>query len=130
MPTMYDTNRSIGLPEISKCISRSFQAQLEEVLLRNYKDPAFCVSALAKVLFVSEDTLARRIAALYGPNTKSRDVLRRYRLEETRRQLLETNKTVAVVAEECGFREVANFNRMFKEVYGETPGRYRKFFQP
>lgn len=122
---MYDTNRSIGLPEIAKHISRSFHVQLEEALRTNFKDPAFGVSSLAKVLFVSEDTLARRIAALYGPDTKSRDVLRRYRLEESRRQLLETNKSAAVVAEECGFREVANFNRMFKEAYGETPGRYR-----
>jgi AraC-like DNA-binding protein len=99
---------------------------LEEALGSNFKDSAFGVSLLAKALFVSEDTLARRIATLFGPDTKPRDVLRRYRLEETKRQLLETDKTVAVIAEECGFREVANFIRMFQEAYGETPGRYRK----
>lgn len=114
----------------SKHISGSFQLQLEEALRTNFRDPAFCVAALAKALFVSEDTLARRVAALYGPNTKPCDVLRWRRLEEARRQLLETGKTVSIVAEECGFREAANFNRTFKLAYGETPGRYRKVQTP
>lgn len=48
------------------------------------------------------------------------------RLREAGRLLLETDKTVSEICFECGFRNISNFNRRFKEYYSLTPSEYKK----
>lgn len=52
--------------------------------------------------------------------------IRRCRLEASREMLLNTNRSIAEVAESCGFCNTPHFSRMFKETYGLTPGEYRR----
>jgi len=43
--------------------------------------------------------------------------------------LAETDRNIAVIALDCGFGNLSNFNRRFKEVRGVVPRVYRRKFQ-
>lgn len=48
------------------------------------------------------------------------------RLILARKLLVETDKPVDLIAEECGFNDVSSFIRCFRERVGTTPGQYRR----
>lgn len=48
------------------------------------------------------------------------------RLILARKLLMETDKLLDVIAEECGFNDVSSFIRCFRERVGTTPGQYRR----
>lgn len=48
------------------------------------------------------------------------------RLILARKLLMETEKSVETIAEECGFNDVSSFIRCFRERVGTTPGQYRR----
>lgn len=48
------------------------------------------------------------------------------RLNESSRLLSETDLTVLQVCYECGFRNLSNFNRLFRKQFGQSPVEYRK----
>ncbi|ADE53383.1 helix-turn-helix domain-containing protein [Coraliomargarita akajimensis] len=48
------------------------------------------------------------------------------RLSRAARELLETKRTIADIAYDCGFNNLANFNRSFLAHYSITPRDYRK----
>lgn len=49
-----------------------------------------------------------------------------YRLDRASELLKATDKTVARIAIECGFKTIRNFNFSFQKRYGVTPTAYRK----
>lgn len=51
------------------------------------------------------------------------------RLRESARMLLNTNLSVSEICFECGFRNLSNFNRRFREYYSVTPSEYKKMLQ-
>lgn len=55
--------------------------------------------------------------------------LRRIRLENARRQLVETKKTLAEISLNNGFSDQSHFSRLFKSEFGITPNQYRQNFQ-
>ncbi len=54
------------------------------------------------------------------------EFLNRYRIEEAKRMLLESDKPAREIYSLCGFNSVQNFNRVFKQYAEMTPGEYRK----
>jgi len=48
------------------------------------------------------------------------------RIEYALKLLRETNLSVVEVSERCGFKNLANFNRIFKKTNGMTPSEYRR----
>jgi AraC-type DNA-binding domain-containing proteins len=48
------------------------------------------------------------------------------RLSYACKLLRETDKTIAEIAYDCGFSNLANFNRQFRWKYRMTPKDYRK----
>ena len=48
------------------------------------------------------------------------------RIELAAEKLLNTDRSVAEIAMECGYNSISNFNRSFKAVTGQTPVAYRK----
>lgn len=53
------------------------------------------------------------------------DFLLHFRLQKASDQLVNTGHPIASIAYECGFRNLAFFNRKFKDKYGVTPKKYR-----
>lgn len=40
--------------------------------------------------------------------------------------LLETDKPITEISQECGFNTISHFNVQFRKIHGMTPGKYRK----
>ena len=53
-----------------------------------------------------------------------------YRLKQAAALLASTEKKIAVIAEETGFRSDGYFCRKFKELYGISPQTYRRTVSP
>lgn len=54
------------------------------------------------------------------------DYLIEYRVNEAKRQLWDSNQSIDFIACNCGFGCAQYFNRIFKQITGTTPGKYRK----
>ncbi|HKZ66859.1 MAG TPA: helix-turn-helix transcriptional regulator [Chitinophagaceae bacterium] len=54
------------------------------------------------------------------------DSLMEMRLGHASRLLIDTTKSVAEVAYNCGFNNISNFNRLFKKKKGCTPKEFRE----
>lgn len=52
-----------------------------------------------------------------------------YRLKASKRLLELTDKSIAEIAEECGFTDASYFAKTFKGAFGETPKEYRNKFK-
>lgn len=52
-----------------------------------------------------------------------------YRLKASKRLLELTNKSIADIADECGFTDASYFAKTFKSAFGETPKDYRNKFK-
>ncbi|MBP3961502.1 helix-turn-helix transcriptional regulator [Paenibacillus lignilyticus] len=63
-------------------------------------------------------------------NQSLSDYITGLRLEEVKRQLVETNRTVEDISRNAGFSALNSFYAIFKKNYGITPAQYRKENQP
>lgn len=54
------------------------------------------------------------------------DYLTSYRVDQVALGMLTTNKTIAELCFSCGFNNISNFNRSFKNFTGMTPSEYRE----
>lgn len=79
---------------------------------------------VAKALGYSESYFSRAInkTAGFGFNI----LLAMLRVENAKRLLRETKKTMLEIVLECGFGSERSFYRQFKEITGESPLKYRK----
>jgi transcriptional regulator GlxA family with amidase domain len=57
------------------------------------------------------------------------DYLNSARVAAASRSLVDTDRAIADIAHECGFTNLANFNRQFRRSRGMTPREYRRAFE-
>lgn len=88
-----------------------------------YQEPGYSRSDLARELETSEATLSKIINLHF--NKSFPQLLSIHRIEEAKQLLHQTNEDIKVIAEEVGFNSLASFNRVFKELTGESPSAYR-----
>jgi len=62
----------------------------------------------------------------FGMNFKS--FVNMFRFEKACRYLSDKTESITDVCNKCGFGSIRNFNRVFKQLSGYTPGEYRKLF--
>lgn len=93
-----------------------------------YQEPAFSRAALAREVNVSENVLSRVINAAFGKSFPR--LLSEFRVEDAKRLLGDPAIPVQVVATESGFNSLASFNRVFREITGQTPSEYRQSLPP
>lgn len=53
------------------------------------------------------------------------EYLLRYRVEQSCKQLIETDKVIAEISYDIGFSDPKNFHYTFKKIFGITPNEYR-----
>jgi len=82
---------------------------------------------VARYCDVSPEVLARIFKR--ECNCNYREFLKRYRLNIAKRLLSETNLLVEHVAFESGYEDVSLFTRLFKQMYGVSPSKYRALQQ-
>ncbi len=86
-------------------------------------DPSFNCKALASVLYVSEAYLRRSFKSEYFIGIG--EYLKKIRMEKAREMLLEM-RCVTETARDCGYSDVYQFSRAYKNYYGYSPTKTAK----
>lgn len=89
-----------------------------------YLQSALTISQLANQLECPDHHLRKLINQRLG-YTNFNAFLNHYRIDEARKQLVESHLPVLSIALGLGYGSIASFNRAFKDITGTTPTAYR-----
>ena len=89
---------------------------------RNFFE-AFSVAQAAEMANMTEITFSRNFHAVTGHSFI--DFLNRIRIGQACGMLYASDQQITSIAQESGFKNLANFNRHFLKVRGMTPSEYR-----
>ena len=92
--------------------------------LQHHMSEAISVEALASEVFLSRPYLSRKFKSETGENLT--DFLLKQKMEEAKRLLLYSNKSLTSIALYLGFSSSSHFTRVFKKYVGCSPREYRK----
>ena len=81
---------------------------------------------LAEITHLSKSYFMDRFKQAAGVGAV--EYLIQLRIKKACELLVNTEKTTAEIAFECGFRNLSNYNRQFKRIVGCTPNEYRRTF--
>jgi len=100
--------------------------RLENVFkyINNNYNKRITLADVAKVAFMADASFSRFIKDLTGSSFV--DNLNEIRLDHVSRMLIETTHSIAEISYQCGFNNIANFNRTFKNKKGLTPKQFRE----
>lgn len=91
---------------------------------QNFSDPEITLESISEEIHISKNHIS------YLMNNKLRISFKEYlnsvRVKKACSLLLETNKKIAEISEECGFGSIRTFNRVFSQQKKITPIEYRK----
>jgi AraC-like DNA-binding protein len=91
--------------------------------IQRHADQRLSLASVAQMVHMSPSSLSRFFKRVTG-RTFNR-YLNELRVGQACRQLIETDHTVAEICYACGFHNLANFNRRFRQIKGLTPTKYR-----
>jgi transcriptional regulator GlxA family with amidase domain len=108
--------------QLATCGNRKVETAIE-IMERHIAAP-ISISELADKVGCSERELSR-LFTKYGSDTPA-DTWRNIRLAHGHWLLLNSNRGIAQISNECGFADAAHFSRWFKSTYKETPDAFRR----
>jgi transcriptional regulator GlxA family with amidase domain len=113
-----ERRRALGYLLVDDAIVRHAVLLMEENL-----EAPLNIGVIARMVDTSVRQLERAFMAemKVSPN----EFYRRMRLRYARWVLLNTSRSVTDIGYECGFADAAHFIRVFREIYGVTPGKLR-----
>lgn len=115
--------------ELAKEESLDFNVEkLEDILLyihTNYQKK-ITLTTTVEAVGINRTTINSLFKKYIGTSFIS--YLIKLRIEEASLLLKQTGLPINEIAYRVGYEDLANFNRSFKKVIGDTPGRYRKEF--
>ncbi len=97
---------------------------MEQLLLKNFVNPAFSLTEVAEKLGRSSNYLSARYSRKFGFTFS--ESLRRKRMERAQTLLHATDEQIQVIAGQCGFSSVSYFCRCFQQEFGISPLSYRQ----
>jgi AraC-like DNA-binding protein len=97
--------------------------QLRQYLDREYAQP-HTLASLAKRARLTPTSLCRAFKTYTGKRVF--DYLIERRIQAAMLRLHSGNEKVVAIALDCGFNDLAYFNRKFKQLVGQTPTQYRQ----
>jgi len=98
-------------------------AQVVDHITKNYFE-VFSVAQAATMANMTEITFSRNFHAVTGHSFI--DFLNRIRIGQACGMLYASDDQITSIAQEAGFKNLANFNRHFLKVRGMTPSEYRE----
>lgn len=110
-PSLQDLSSYQGIQKSIHLILNSFH---EDLVLAD----------LLKEVNMSKATFERQFKSHTG-KTFTR-FLTEVRIDSTRRQLVETNRSIGEIAFASGFNNLSHFNHQFTLIHGESPGTFRR----
>jgi AraC-like DNA-binding protein len=101
-------------------------AQISAIVdhITEHATEAFSMAELSQRVGMSESQFSRYFRRATG-NTFT-DFVNRLRISRACQLLMETDRYISNVCYDCGFNNVANFNRRFLEIKGMTPKEFRR----
>lgn len=103
---------------------RSLMLLVLRAVMERYDDPNLTLEQIAKEICISMSHLSRIFHRVTGE--KFSNYLRRIRIEQACRLLVETDLSNEQIVYACGLRDVPSFYRLFKAQIGCTPYVYRQ----
>lgn len=94
-----------------------------EYMKQNYNTP-INLNNLVTDIFFSKDYFRQLFKTTTGMSIT--DFIQKTRIDEAKKLLLTTERSVFDIAGECGFKDTTFFYKTFKKITGKTPGEYRK----
>ncbi len=110
-----------GMSEADLALARKIERLLD--MDKIYHEPSYGRAELARELETPETIISRIINAHFGKSFPQ--LLNERRVEDAKRLLRETDASVKIIAEEVGFNSTASFNRVFRDLTGQSPSEYR-----
>ncbi|MFC5471042.1 AraC family transcriptional regulator [Cohnella suwonensis] len=101
-------------------------AEQAAAYLRSHYKEAITAQALGETLNFHPVYVARCMNREYGQSPT--EYLLRYRVEQSKLLLMQTDLPIARIAEETGFNQAAYFSSRFQRVEGISPRQYRQRF--
>ena len=89
-----------------------------------YQEPHYTRADLARELELPESVVSKVINVHFGKSFPQ--LLNEKRVADATKLLTETTLAIKDVAEQVGFNSTASFNRVFRDLTGQTPSTYRK----
>ncbi|KXZ39233.1 transcriptional regulator, AraC family [Alkalithermobacter thermoalcaliphilus JW-YL-7 = DSM 7308] len=117
-------NINIG-NRVLKLTASDIQAiqKAHEILVKNYNNPP-TIKALSKMVFLNEQKLKAGFARHYHMSIG--EYINHLRMTIAANLLCTTDMSIDDIAHEVGYNYSANFSKMFKKIYGQTPLKFRK----
>lgn len=97
--------------------------KVEDYIKEFYSDSQLSMDLIGQKVHMSPYYLSKLFKAERGISVPS--YIARVRIDEAKKQLRETNKSIVKIAEETGFMSSTVFIRNFRKAEGVTPGVYR-----
>ena len=98
-------------------------AQIVDHITKNFQD-GFSVKQAAKMAAITEITFSRNFQTVTGHGFV--EFVNRIRIGQACAMLYASDDQIITIAQNTGFRNLANFNRHFLKVKGMTPSEYRQ----
>jgi AraC-like DNA-binding protein len=97
-----------------------------EFICQNVKDQNLVLSDLCSKFSISESQLRRNIYKYTGMNPNQ--YIQKMRLDMAKAELINTQKSIKSISEDCGFSSPYYFSKCFFKKYGLSPKAYRAKF--
>lgn len=118
--------KTLSVTKLIQAEGGSKQARIAHVvdhITKNFFE-GFSVAQAAEMANMTEITFSRNFHAVTGHSFV--DFLNRIRIGQACGMLYASDDQITSIAQEAGFKNLANFNRQFLKVKGMTPSEYRE----
>jgi AraC-like DNA-binding protein len=93
-----------------------------EYINQNFHDCELSLRKISVATGINQRNIAEGIAKDFNCNVKT--YISRLRINEAKRLLIETNLHISEIAYNVGFNSPSNFNRVFKNLTGQSPSEF------
>jgi DNA-binding response OmpR family regulator len=121
---LYVNSEGTLVAKEGKIYDPQFIERVNEIINKNFSDPAFEIELLAKELAVSNSQLYRKLNAV--SNKSFMELLREKRIREAVKLMKSGNHKIKELAYMTGFTSPEYFSKTFKKVIKMTPREYIK----
>lgn len=97
--------------------------QVADYIQNNYTDKHLTLETIGKEVGRTPYYVSKLFRDNY--NMSVSEYISRYRVEQAKKELLETDKSIVCIADDVGFLSATVFIRVFKKSTGMTPGKFR-----
>lgn len=101
---------------------------IEQYVAKHYGENISLKEIASEILYMNRDYVSHVFSEKKGMHFS--DYLMKVRIEEAKKELLQTNLSITDIASNCGYNDFSYFIRIFRLETGMTPKKYRQKFCP